>query len=58
MKENSTSSIYKDLEEKSKEEKVDFFSKMYDNYMVHKEEERLAKEQRKLERLSKRKIKK
>ena len=58
MKESSTASIYKDLDGKSTEEKVAFFSKMYDDYMVHKEEERLAKEQRKLERLSKRKNKK
>jgi hypothetical protein len=58
MKDNSTASIYKDLDGKSTEEKVAFFSKMYDNYVVYKEEERLAKEQRKLERLSKRKNKK
>lgn len=58
MKENSTASIYKHLDGKSTEEKVEFFSKSYDAYVVHKEEERLAKEQRKLERLAKRKSKK
>jgi hypothetical protein len=58
MKENSTSSIYKELDGKSTQEKIAFFSKMYDDYMVHKEEERLAKERRKLERLAKRKSKK
>jgi hypothetical protein len=57
MKNNQTSSVYNSLNNLSLQEKVAFFSKMYDNYMVHKEEERLAKEKRKLERLSKKKSK-
>jgi hypothetical protein len=57
-KTNSISSVYKHLANASTEEKIAFFSKMYDDYMVHKEEERLAKEQRKLERLLKKKSKK
>jgi hypothetical protein len=51
---NGESSVYKSLKDKTLEEQLSFLSQSYKKYLTLKEEERLAKEQRKNERELKR----